>query len=85
VTQRLLITPTFSYCYGSNSWEKFGSNLKYLSFKKSSISDEKDFNSLYAYGVSLGYRSPIGPITLNASKSSFTDGIRFYFGMGYLF
>jgi NTE family protein len=85
VTQRILVTPTFSYCYGSNSLKDFGSNLKYLSFKKSPISDEKDFNSLYAYGLSLGYRSPIGPITLNASKSSFTDDIRFYFGMGYLF
>jgi NTE family protein len=85
LTQRVLITPTFSYCYGSNSLKNFGSNFKYVSFQESSISDEKDFNSLYAYGLSLGYRSPIGPITLNASKSSFTDGVRFYFGMGYLF
>jgi NTE family protein len=85
LTQRVLITPTFSYCYGSNSLKNFAANLKYFNFKKSALSDEKDFNNLYAYGLSLGFRSPIGPITFNASKPSFTDDFRYYFAMGYLF
>jgi NTE family protein len=85
LTQRVLVIPTFSYCYGSNSLKNFGANFKNISFNKSPLSDEKAFNNFYAYGLSLGYRSPIGPITINASKPSFTDNFRYYFAMGYLF
>jgi NTE family protein len=85
LTKKLLVTPTFSFCYGSNSLKTFGSNFKNIQFDNSPLLDNGTFNNFYAYGISLGYRTPIGPIIINVSKSSFANDLRYYLGVGYLF
>jgi NTE family protein len=50
-----------------------------------SIADMAKVNLMYSGGVGYEYRSPIGPIQFNVSRSSVNDGFSFFLNLGYWF
>lgn len=82
IRNKMFVTPSLSYFYGANEAEDFWGNIKNANLIRS---DSKTFDNFYSYGLSLSYKSPLGPITASLVKVSFIRDWRYNLTVGYNF
>ena len=85
VKSNLFLTPFFSYCYSASSFKNYLANYKNISLKNESLNKNPNYTTIYTYGLNLGYKTPLGPLTLSVSKPSIVGTLRYYLSFGYTF
>jgi NTE family protein len=85
VKSNLFLTPFFSYCYSASSFKQYLANYKNISLKNESLNKNPNYTTIYTYGLNLGYKTPLGPLTLSVSKPSIVGTLRYYLSFGYNF
>lgn len=88
--RKLFLLPTFTYLYRGSSTKHFMDYIGNIQFSNKSYTDSdlNTYTSSYAYGLSITYKSPLGPLSVSVSKSSIyapkSDPV-VYLSMGYHF
>lgn len=84
IVRNLYLTPSFTYFYSTASSAYF---FKYIT-KASSYHNADEtywYDVRYSYGLNIGYKTLIGPISFNLSRASFYNKWRAYISIGYRF
>lgn len=83
----LFITPSVSSLYLTDILDNdFLKNLPNMLFQTKEVkTNTNSFESSYAFGLHVTYRTPLGPVMINVSKESASQKVQGYLSIGYSF